>query len=97
MVRVIKLMADYGCWPLWEASPGIFGDIDPATLPISDELKAQLRDWAEAYDRTLNQDDPRRSGFPSAADEAAFRRTGALLADRLRAELGPGYSVTTKL
>jgi len=38
-VRIIKLMADYQCFPLWEASPGKVGNVDPNTLPISEGLK----------------------------------------------------------
>ncbi len=87
-------MADYECFPLWEASPGAAGDVDPDTLPISRELKAQLMAWAQSYDRTLNRDDPASSGFQDANAEAEFRRIGNELADRLRSELGPDYSVT---
>jgi len=28
-IEKIKLMADYGCYPLWWASSGKVGDIDP--------------------------------------------------------------------
>ncbi|MHC5729637.1 MAG: hypothetical protein ACYTXY_37035 [Nostoc sp.] len=31
----IKLMADYGCYPLWWVSSDKIGNIDPETLPLS--------------------------------------------------------------
>jgi hypothetical protein len=57
-VRKIRVMADYQCWPLWEASPGRFGDIEPASLPISDSLRGDLLEWKRMFDSILNLDDP---------------------------------------
>ena len=34
-MNAIKLMADYGCWPLWDMTPGEYGNVDPADVPIS--------------------------------------------------------------
>lgn len=59
-MRVIKLMADYQCFPLWEASPGAVGNIDPKDLPISLSLQRELMVWAEKFDATLNMQDPAR-------------------------------------
>ena len=92
-IRKIKVMADYQCWPLWEASPGKFGDIDPASLPISDSLRAELLEWKKRFDSILNLDDPASSRFPDAAAEQEFKRMGAALAERLQQELGAGYEV----
>ena len=42
----IKLMADYQCFPLWDASQEGGGrNIDPDELPISLSLKARLNLW----------------------------------------------------
>jgi|GEM_PF-1105416 len=95
-VRKLKLMADYECWPLWEASPGVVGNVDPDALPISQTLKDRLFRWAADFDATLNRDDPRRSGFPAAQDEAEFLERGAALGAALQAELGPAFKVTVK-
>ena len=35
----IRLMADYFCYPLWHDDGINMGDIGPASLPISNELK----------------------------------------------------------
>jgi len=89
-------MADYQCHPIWNMSPGMYGDIDPYTLPISMELKISLAEWAREFDQTLNMEDPARSGFASVEAEAAFRAQGVLLAERLRNELGSNFSVLYK-
>jgi hypothetical protein len=95
-MRTIKLMTDYDCHPLWEASPGQVGSIDPATLPITVNLRHALADWASRYDDTLDRDDPRRSGFANERDEASFKLHGLALAARLRDELGSEYTVVSK-
>lgn len=91
--RKIKLMADYECWPLWEASPGKVGDINPASLPISDSLRDELRKWKQSYDSILNRSDPASSAFPNEAAEQEFKKTGFKLAKRLQQELGDGFEV----
>ncbi|HUS34868.1 MAG TPA: hypothetical protein VM680_05910 [Verrucomicrobiae bacterium] len=92
-VRKIRVAADYQCWPLWEASPGKYGDINPASLPISDALRADLLEWKSRFDSILNWDDPGSSGFADAAAEQEFKRMGAALAERLQQELGAGFEV----
>lgn len=92
-MRRLKLMADYGCHPLWGVAAEEIGDVDPADLPISRALAADLGRWARAYDATLDRDDPVRSGFASPEAAAAFRAEGARLAERLRIELGEGWSI----
>ncbi len=64
MPEKIKLMADYGCYPLWWADK-YAGDIDPATLSLSQETISRLEKWADVYDAKLNWDDPASSGFRS--------------------------------
>jgi hypothetical protein len=54
-MRSIKMMADYHCWPLWEASAGRVGNIDPRTLPISRDLVVQLESWARLYDARIGR------------------------------------------
>ena len=92
----IKLMSDYGCHPLW-ACAGEVGEIDPDALPLSDTLKARLQAWAAWYDATLNWDDPAASGFACPRDEQAFNEEGTKLAESLRRELGPGFTVITMI
>lgn len=90
-------MADYQCFPLWEASPGVVGNINPDDLPISDLLKQQLSNWADIYDATLNISDPASSGFLSIAAEKEFNRKGTELAEQLRSELDASYIIILKI
>lgn len=85
--EVIKLMADYHCWPLWEVEPDV-GNIDPGELPISASTRVALEDWAAAYDETLDHDYPPDSGFADQEREAAFETEGRRLWRALRRELG---------
>lgn len=89
-------MADYRCWPLWEAEPGQVDNIDPADLPIDADLRDALIAWSERFDSSLNWDDPGGPGNFSDADWAAFQTEGVALAERLRTTLGPGWTVTYK-
>lgn len=96
-MRRIKLMADYECFPIWEASPGVVGNIDPQELPISSGLRERLMLWAETFDKTLHRDDPASSGFANECDESAFRDEGEGIARALQDELGDGYVVLKQL
>ena len=91
----IKLMADYGCWPLWHGDDGEVGNIDPRSLPLSKTLIKDLLDWAAKLDNSLDWDDPANTEWPEGflAEFDGQRRT---LAERLQAELGSSYEVTSK-
>jgi hypothetical protein len=90
MAREIKLMADYAAWPLWSTD----GNVDPATLPISAEIQARLDAWAEAFDASLNPDDPRTSRFPTPEAALEFNEHGLALWHDLQRELGSAYIVS---
>ncbi len=90
MVKRLKLMPDYECFALWDIDS--VENVDPANLPISDDLKARIGRWEDQYDDTLNQDDPTESGFPSVDDEADFDSEGRLICKELRDELGETYN-----
>ncbi len=92
-MKNIKLMADYRCFPLWEADPGVFGDISPDSLPISKSLRDALLAWANEYDRTLDPNDPSDAGFDSQPSADQFVATGFKLLDQLQTELGPSSTV----
>ena len=91
-MRRIKLMPDYDCWPLWETGDRV-GNIDPASLPISESLQERLESWARRYDETLNRQNPTASGFDSPESEAAFEQEGLALHTALKVELGAGSAV----
>ena len=93
MAEKIKLMADYGCYPLWWASYDKAGDIDPETMPLSKETISRLEKWADIYDAKLNREDPNSSGFTSLEAKAAFEAEGISLWKQLQKELAPNYEV----
>ena len=90
MARELKLMADYAAWPLWDAD----GNVDAATLPLSTALQERLDDWAEAFDGTVNPDDPRHARFATPEARAAFNEQGLALWHELQHELGAEYVVS---
>jgi hypothetical protein len=90
-------MPDYGCFPLWEASAGQVGNVDPQALPISRSLRADLARWAASYDKTLNAADPGSSGFETEEDEERFKQEGSALGQRLQAELGLDWIIKVKI
>lgn len=95
MAIKIKLMADYGCDPLWWADEDKVGNISPAKLPLSPNTIKRLLDWAAAYNATLNWADPADSpGFPKEKAEAAFEAEGISLWQQLMEELAPNYEVS---
>ena len=89
-------MADYHCWPLWWAGDHPPGNIDPTTLPLSPQTIERLLRWADAFDATLNPNDPATSGFTNQQAFEAWEREGLKLWLRLRAELAPAYDVRYK-
>lgn len=90
---VVRVMADYGCFPLWGGRADHPGDLDPRLLPITSTLAADLLAWARAYDDTLDRADPAASGFPTPEHEAGFHRRGAELARELARQLPAPYRV----
>ena len=92
MSRRLKLMADYHSFALWEPVVGDSGNLDPETLPISNELKAALLRWPEQLDNALNWGDPAGTAWPEGF-WIRFNAEGNDLAIRLRAELGPDFEI----
>lgn len=93
MPKLMKLMADYQCFPLWEALDDGTHNVNPDDLPLTADLKSALRNWSASYDRTLNQEYPPDSGFASPAEEEAFEAEGRRLWKELQAQLDPEYKV----
>jgi len=92
MLKRIKLMAHYECYPLWHMD-GEVGDIDPMTLSLSSETRSDLHAWAAMYDDTLDWDDPAQSGFKFPEDADRFERKGLELWQTLQVELSGEYEV----
>ncbi|WP_347017236.1 hypothetical protein H2788_06390 [Acinetobacter seifertii] len=94
MKKLIKLMPDYQCYPLWEYDEfGLVTNLNPKDLPISEILIDKLILWSDMYDETLCLDDPINSGFKSIQDERKFKLLESELLDILKEELNGQYEV----
>ena len=92
-MRSIKVMAEYGAFPIWRAGDEAGdGDVDPDTLPLSKDLKLELKAWARHLDQTLNWDNPANTAWPQGF-WSDFNRQGEALWARVRAELADKYEV----
>lgn len=81
----IKLMADYGCDPLWAMDDDLYGCFPPETLGLSNDLSTTINAWAERFETALNMDDPGAKNG-SQADLDAHEAEGRRLAGRLKRE-----------
>ena len=90
--RSLKLMADYGCQPLWENGAARY-NVDPADLPITPDLRDALHAWQQRCDDTLDMETGYNSGFHTSESAAAFNADGERLLRRLQAELGNRFEI----
>jgi hypothetical protein len=74
--RVVKVMADYGCFPTWSIDEKGLNNINPYDLGLDRELCEQLNAWAARFDSILDLDDPPSSQFASRSDEIEFLHEG---------------------
>ena len=72
---------------------GEVGNVNPTTLPLTDALKADLFNWAQSYDRSLNTEYPPDSGFADTAAEMAFEVEGQRLWKELQRQLVSEFNV----
>ena len=94
MGKVLKLMSDYGCFPLWEYHDGeLISNRNPYDMPLTEDVQLALCNWAAAYNQTLNQEYPPDSGFSSPNKESAFEHEGRRLWRELQTQLAPEYQV----
>jgi hypothetical protein len=82
------VIADYVDEPLWDRETGC-GPIDLRSLPLPEELRTTLRDWALTVRRTAG------SGFrwPDSATHAQWQLEGLQLATRVQEALGDTFQV----
>ena len=84
--RRIKVMADYGCCPLWAMDEGLIGPFAPHHLGVSVELENDLWAWVGEFDMSHNIDDPARSRWSDERYKQHIEE-GQALARRIKAEL----------
>lgn len=93
-LRPIRVMADYGCHPLWLTDELDNVSPEDPRLGLTSGLAKRLAEWAEEFDGILCLDDPASSGFPSSEAEASFAQAGEALARQVAQELGSSWKVT---
>jgi hypothetical protein len=94
MIPTIKLMPDYGSWPLWwYKDTDRIGNIDPKTLNLSKWTIERLDAWARRYESYLDMDDPGNSPDQTPEEQQAFEQEGLALWDILQKELNDKYKV----
>ncbi len=95
--RRLKLMADYGCNPLWEyrdPPDDLYANPDPAELALSESSIRDLRAWAAWYNTFINMDEPNDSRQLLPEELEAFNRAGRRLWAALVRELGSHWVVS---
>lgn len=91
--EIIKLMADYECFPLWRIDVNTVENLNPDDLPISQELKDLIYKWRQEFDATLDRSDPVNSGFKSDIAMQNFERDGQRIWNQLSQELSDSYTI----
>lgn len=82
----MRLMADFAATGVWDRG-GYPGDFE--ALPISDQLRQNIQQWADWYDNECDHGMPNPRQFPYAE----FAAAGLALAKRLKAELPSDWTV----
>ena len=82
----LKLMAEVQCWAIWDMDGT--GNVDPATLPISEELVKFIYEWSSRFDATypLNLENfgTDMIGFDSKEQEDTFYDDGWKILHQLK-------------
>lgn len=81
----VKVMADYFCEPLWVSGPDLSSNVLPAELGLSPGLSRDLIQWADAFDNSIDHDNPAVRLW-SDEEHAAHVRLGRSLAVRVARE-----------
>ncbi len=95
--RRLRLDMDHSADPIWVL---IDGDSNCShamvaldTLPLTQQLKARLRRWADEWESWNTDDKLLDDSVPSDAQLQAWERQGHRLALEVQNELGAGYEV----
>jgi hypothetical protein len=88
MSVVVKIMPEYECYPIWiSKNEGIFENIKPSELKISDALKRQIENWDSKFENTYDRKNPINSGFKNENEISVFEKEGFFIWANLAKEL----------
>lgn len=89
----IRILADYGCNPLWWNESHNIYNIKIEELPLSNSTKEALHQWALLFDSYLDWDDPSNTPDLSIEEIKRFESEGLRLWLLLINELGSNYQI----
>jgi hypothetical protein len=84
----LKLMAEIQCWAIWDMDNP--DNIDPATLPLPEQLVDRINRWSDKFDALYELDKKNfhmNIGFASNTDEDAFFDEGWAILQQLQAAM----------
>ena len=84
----LRVFPDYGADPVWDD----MGMAHLGELPLSDRLRAELRQWAAEWEELMGVRESRYA-IVDEPGHTAWETQGRRLAERLQAELGNTYEV----
>lgn len=91
---MLKVMADWKCWPLWPVlDDGGVENPDPRELGLPGDLADRLLAWAGDYDAHIDQDDFNAPLFEDPADGRDFAERGLVLAGEVAEAVGSRFGV----
>lgn len=77
LFMLLKIMPEYECSSLWISNDGhFFLHLEIFDAPFDNQLKHFIKDWAQRFDATLNQEYPPDSGFSDMLEQDAFEEDG---------------------
>jgi hypothetical protein len=86
--KVIKVMTEWGTYPLWVNEKGYYCDINPNTINISNNLIKKINEWNDFYQKSfINTKYEFRFKDWSENENIWFEQTKAEILKRLKEEL----------
>ncbi len=83
----IKIQPEYECYSIWTKDRnGIFKNVSPKSISISDKLSAMIDKWEEKYEATYDKENPINSGFKDNDLAQQFENEGLRIWSMLRKE-----------
>lgn len=92
-MRKLRFVFDYYTYPIWEEFNDGLDNIDPNTLPISQELKQSIYALDDKYQDTYEDSYPPNSDFKTKEEKRYFIEERLALFKRLKAELSNNFKI----
>ena len=88
-MEIIKIMPEYGMYPLWieKSKMEPFESIAIEDLKLSTSLMDKIKDWDNKFQNTYNENYPQNSGFKSQREKSLFEDNGIKIWKELQSEL----------